>query len=54
MEAQDVVTVGVVGLLLYLILRPKAKVEAFPPYVPTELVTSTIRFGEPMPDVMEG
>lgn len=49
METQDIVTVGVVGLILYLVLKPKAKVETFPPYVPEEVVTSTITYNVAKP-----
>lgn len=54
METEDMVTVGVVGLILYLLLRAKAKVEAFAPYEPTESVTSTITYGNVVPEGVLG
>ena len=43
------VTVGVVGLVLYLLLRAKAKATYFSPYEPTEVVTYTIAYGDIVP-----
>lgn len=46
MEMEDVMTVGVVGLILYLLLRAKRQARLFEPWVPVEDVTSTITFQE--------
>jgi hypothetical protein len=51
METEDMVTVGVVALVLYLLLKPRvgiARVDPTGGYAsPVESVTSTITYGTP-------
>ena len=44
MEMEDVATVGVVALILFMLLQNKKKIEPFGPSVPVEQVDSTITY----------
>ena len=42
METEDMAVIGIVALILLLLFQKKPKIEAFPPHVPVEDVTTSI------------